>query len=71
MPPKFKFTREEIIKTALDLTRSEGIDAPHQRSAYPCGREGRAHCAGHRADLRRSAGDGAQHIRTAAGGGIP
>lgn len=27
MPPKYKFTREEIIKTALDLTRSEGIDA--------------------------------------------
>ena len=27
MPPKCKFTREEIIKTALDLTREEGINA--------------------------------------------
>ncbi len=27
MPPKCKFTREEIIKTALDLTRKEGINA--------------------------------------------
>lgn len=25
MPPKFKFTREEIIKAALDLTRERGI----------------------------------------------
>ena len=27
MPPKCKFTREEIIKAALDLTRKEGINA--------------------------------------------
>lgn len=27
MPPKCKFTQEEIIKAALDLTREEGIDA--------------------------------------------
>ena len=27
MPPKRKFAREEIIKTALDLTREEGINA--------------------------------------------
>ncbi len=27
MPPKCKFTREEIVKAALDLTREEGIDA--------------------------------------------
>ncbi len=27
MPPKCKFTREEIIKAALDLTREEGIGA--------------------------------------------
>ena len=27
MPPKCRFTREEIIKTALDLTREEGINA--------------------------------------------
>lgn len=27
MPPKSKFTREEIIKTALDLTREKGIEA--------------------------------------------
>ena len=27
MPPKCKFAREEIIKTALDLTRKEGIHA--------------------------------------------
>ena len=27
MPPKCKFTREEITKTALDLTREEGISA--------------------------------------------
>ena len=25
MPPKFKFTREEIIQAALDLTRESGI----------------------------------------------
>ena len=24
MPPKFKFTREEIIQAALDLTRESG-----------------------------------------------
>ncbi len=27
MPPKFKFTREEIINKALDIVRAEGIDA--------------------------------------------
>lgn len=27
MPPKCKFTKEEIVKAALDLTRAEGIDA--------------------------------------------
>ena len=27
MPPKCRFTREEITKTALDLTREEGISA--------------------------------------------
>lgn len=27
MPPKCKFTKEEIIRAALDLTREEGIDA--------------------------------------------
>lgn len=27
MPPKCKFSREEIIKTALDLTREKGINA--------------------------------------------
>ena len=27
MPPKCKFTQEEIIRAALDLTREEGIDA--------------------------------------------
>lgn len=27
MPPKFKFTREEIIRAALELTRESGIDA--------------------------------------------
>lgn len=27
MPPKFKFTRDEIIKAALDLTRENGISA--------------------------------------------
>ena len=27
MPPKCKFTKEEIVKAALDLTREEGIDA--------------------------------------------
>ena len=27
MPPKFKFTREEIIQAALDLTRESGIAA--------------------------------------------
>ncbi len=32
MPPKCKFTREEITKTALDLTRAEGIDAFTARS---------------------------------------
>ena len=25
MPPKFKFTREEIISSALDVTRKNGI----------------------------------------------
>ena len=33
MPPKCKFTREEITKTALDLTRAEGIDALTARYA--------------------------------------
>ncbi len=32
MPPKCKFTREEIIKTALDLTREEGINAVTARA---------------------------------------
>lgn len=27
MPPKFKFTRDEMIKAALDLTRENGISA--------------------------------------------
>ena len=27
MPPKCKFTREEIVRAALDLAREEGIDA--------------------------------------------
>ena len=27
MPPKFKFTREEIIQAALDLTRESGFSA--------------------------------------------
>lgn len=27
MPPKFKFTREEVISAALDLTRENGINA--------------------------------------------
>lgn len=27
MPPKFKFTREEIVAAALELTRERGIDA--------------------------------------------
>ncbi|MBO4989428.1 MAG: TetR/AcrR family transcriptional regulator [Clostridia bacterium] len=27
MPPKFKFTREEIVQSALDLTREKGIAA--------------------------------------------
>lgn len=32
MPPKFKFTREEIISAALAITRAEGIDAVSARS---------------------------------------
>lgn len=32
MPPKCKFTREEIIKTALNLTREEGINAVTARA---------------------------------------
>lgn len=32
MPPKCKFTREEIIKAALNLTRTEGIEALTARS---------------------------------------
>ena len=32
MPPKCKFTREEIIKTALDLTREQGINAVTARA---------------------------------------
>lgn len=32
MPPKFKFTREEIIHAALDLVRRGGIDALTARS---------------------------------------
>ena len=32
MPPKFKFTREEIISAALEITRSEGFDAVSARS---------------------------------------
>lgn len=27
MPPKFKFTREEIVQAALEFTRTAGIDA--------------------------------------------
>lgn len=27
MPPKFKFTREEIVQAALEFTRTEGVDA--------------------------------------------
>ena len=27
MPPKFKFTKEEIINAALDLTRENGISS--------------------------------------------
>ncbi len=27
MPPKFKFTREQIISAALDITREKGMDA--------------------------------------------
>lgn len=27
MPPKFKFTRQEIISNAVDITREKGIDA--------------------------------------------
>lgn len=32
MPPKFKFTREEIIQEALDLTRKNGISAVTARA---------------------------------------
>lgn len=32
MPPKFKFTREEIVQAALELTRTEGADALTARS---------------------------------------
>lgn len=32
MPPKCKFTREEIVKTALNLTRKEGINAVTARA---------------------------------------
>ncbi len=32
MPPKFKFTREEIIESALGITRTGGIDALTARS---------------------------------------
>lgn len=32
MPPKFKFTREEIIQAALDLTRKNGISAVTARA---------------------------------------
>lgn len=32
MPPKFKFTREEIVQAALELTRTEGADGLTARS---------------------------------------
>lgn len=32
MPPKFKFTREEIVQAALEFTRTEGVDALTARS---------------------------------------
>lgn len=32
MPPKFKFTREEIIRAALELTRRQGMDGLTARS---------------------------------------
>ncbi len=32
MPPKFKFTKEEIITAALDIARSSGMDALTARS---------------------------------------
>lgn len=32
MPPKAKFTREEIIKAAFDMTRTEGIEAVTARA---------------------------------------
>lgn len=32
MPPKAKFTREEIIKAAFDITRSEGLEAVTARA---------------------------------------
>ncbi len=34
MPPKCKFTKEEIIKAALYLTREEGIDTLTARALY-------------------------------------
>ncbi len=32
MPPKFKFTKEEIIRAALDITREEGITSVTARA---------------------------------------
>ncbi|MBD5098203.1 MAG: TetR/AcrR family transcriptional regulator [Clostridiales bacterium] len=32
MPPKFKFTREQIIRAALDITREEGFSAVTARA---------------------------------------
>ena len=32
MPPKCKFTKEEIVRTALDLVRAEGLDAVTARA---------------------------------------
>ncbi len=32
MPPKYKFTKEQIVKAALDITRQSGIDAVTARA---------------------------------------
>ncbi len=32
MPPKFKFTKEEIVAAALEIARTEGLDAVSARS---------------------------------------
>ena len=39
MPPKIRFTREELATAAFDLVREEGTDALTAKSAMPCARK--------------------------------